>query len=91
MMEDIKFDPVAKRKGHPEDFLHLTKQDCAAMPDDEFRRTFIAIVNDLIGDFGLHTLADELPFVVQPFEDLTTDHMRELVFTNQEWFNGKSI
>jgi hypothetical protein len=91
MAQDVKFDPVAKRKGHSEDVLHLSQQDCATMADDEFRGIFISIVSDLVADRGIHTLADELPFVARHFDEIATSEMRDLVFANQEWFNPKNL
>jgi hypothetical protein len=75
-----------------EEILTISTRDALRMPEAVFRHTFIAIVEELVGDMarrGSH--ADAMAFIKEgrsPHE-LSTKEMREIVLANQYWFNPK--
>jgi hypothetical protein len=70
-----------------DEIIVLTPQDCMMLSDSVFRYAFIMILNDLIGDFGRHTLARDLPFIERPLGEIETTELRQLALKYQCWFN----
>ena len=70
----------------------LTAEEALSLPDAELRRAFIAVCNELVGDWGLLAgPVEEMPWLREreAFASLSTEDMRRIAVEQQYWFYPK--